>query len=138
MKTCIICTGVVWLALPVAIELNYYLALIAGWHAKWKLTIHNIYTKHIKLIQSKRKFIFYHLPHYICAHTWSITALTFETGDYILTYRGHLENKTGINSIGVWWYLCHEKYGKNNWYVWEVEISAASKLVILSQNLFCR
>ena len=28
-KTCIICTGVVWLAIPAAIVLNYHLALIA-------------------------------------------------------------------------------------------------------------
>ena len=30
-KTCIICTDVVWLGLPVAIALNYHLALIATW-----------------------------------------------------------------------------------------------------------
>ena len=28
-KTCIICTGVVWLALPAAIRVNYHLTLIA-------------------------------------------------------------------------------------------------------------
>ena len=41
------CTGVAWLALPAlaAIELNYYLALIAGCHAKWKLYIE--YTGHV-------------------------------------------------------------------------------------------
>ena len=28
MKTCLICTGLVWLGLPAAIALNYHLALI--------------------------------------------------------------------------------------------------------------
>ena len=32
MKTLIICTGVVWLALPAAIVLNYHLAFIVTWH----------------------------------------------------------------------------------------------------------
>ena len=32
-KTCVICTGVVSLALPAAIELYYHLALIAAWNA---------------------------------------------------------------------------------------------------------
>ena len=39
-KTCIICTGVVWLALPGAIVLNYHLALIAAW------SIQDMYKKH--------------------------------------------------------------------------------------------
>ena len=33
MKTCISCTGVVWLGLPAAIVLNYHLALIPAWFA---------------------------------------------------------------------------------------------------------
>ena len=32
-KTCIICTGVAWLALPAVIVLNYHLALIVAWNA---------------------------------------------------------------------------------------------------------
>ena len=32
-KTCVICTGVVWLAFPAAIVINYHLALIATWCA---------------------------------------------------------------------------------------------------------
>ena len=39
-------------------------------------------------------------------------ALIFENGNYILTYKGHLENKAGIKSIGVWWYLSYKIYGK--------------------------
>ena len=39
MKTLVICTGVIWLGLPAAIELSYLLALIATLHAlrcaKW-------------------------------------------------------------------------------------------------------
>ena len=35
-KTCIFCTGVVGLALPVAIVLNYHLALIATLYASAK------------------------------------------------------------------------------------------------------
>ena len=32
-KTCVICTGVVWLVLPAAIVLSYHLTLIATGHA---------------------------------------------------------------------------------------------------------
>ena len=130
---------IVWLALPAVIVLNYHLALIAAWHAscKWKLTtlsIQDMYTKHIKLTQSKKKLVFYCLLHYIREHTWSIMALTFENGNFILTYKGHLENKTTIKSIG---YLSHEIYGKNNWYVWEDGILATTTSIVLSQNLCC-
>ena len=60
-KTCIICTGVVWLALSAAIVLNYHLALIGlgmlmlnkTLLATW--TIHDMYMKHIKLTQGERK-----------------------------------------------------------------------------------
>ena len=31
-----------------------------------------------------------------------------------------------------------QKYGKNNQYVWEVEILTATKTTILNQNLCCR
>ena len=57
---------------------------------------------------------------------------------YFYTYEGLLEDKITIKSIGVWWYLSHEIYGKNNWYVFQVKISAATKLTVLSQNLCCR
>ena len=46
---------------------------------------------------------------------------------YFYTYKGLLEDKITITSIGVWWYLSHEIYGKNNWYIWQVEILAATK-----------
>ena len=36
---------------------------------------------------------------------------------YFYTYEGLLEDKITIKSIGVWWYLSHEIYGENNWYV---------------------
>ena len=29
-------------------------------------------------------------------------------------------------------------YEKNNWYIWDVEIYAATKLTILNQNLYCK
>ena len=54
------------------------------------------------------------------------------------TYEGHLEDKIIIRSIGVWWYLSHKIYEKNNWYVWQAEISAATKPTVLSQNLCCK
>ena len=57
---------------------------------------------------------------------------------YFYTYEGSLEDKSTITSIGVWWYLSHQIYGKNKWNVFQVEISAATKLTILSQNLCCR
>ena len=57
---------------------------------------------------------------------------------YFYTYEGLLEDKITIKSIGVWWYLSHEIYGENNWYVFRVKISTATKLTILSQNLCCR
>ena len=57
---------------------------------------------------------------------------------YFYPYEGLLEDKITIKSIGVWWHLSHEIYGKNNWYVFRVEISAATKLTVLSQNLCCR
>ena len=31
-----------------------------------------------------------------------IIALTFVNGNYVYTYKGYLENKTAIKSIGVW------------------------------------
>ena len=31
---------------------------------------------------------------------------------YFYTYEGLLEDKITIKSIGVWWYLSHEIYGK--------------------------
>ena len=80
-KICIICTGVVWLALPATIA---------------TLSIRDIYAKHIKLTQSKRTLAFYCLLYYIHKHTGSIMVLTFENGNYILTYKGHLENKIAI------------------------------------------
>ena len=49
-KACVICTGVVWPALPVVIALS---ALCT----KWKLTIRSIYDmykKHIKLTQREK------------------------------------------------------------------------------------
>ena len=52
--------------------------------------------------------------------------------------RASLENKTTINSIDVWEFLSHEIYMKNNWYVWEIKILPATKLTILSQNLWCK
>ena len=65
-------------------------------------------------------------------------ALQFENENLFYTYEGLLEDKITITSIGVWWYLSHEIYGKNNWYVWQVKISAATKLTILSQSLCCK
>ena len=49
---------------------------------------------------------------------------------YFYNYEGLLEDKITIKSIDVWWYLSHEIYEKNNWYVYRVKISAASKLTI--------
>ena len=43
---------------------------------------------------------------------------------YFYTYEGLLEDKITIKSIGVWWYLSHKIYGKNNWYIFWVKISA--------------
>ena len=60
---------IVWLAFPAVIVLNNHLTLIAPW---WKLTtlsIQDMYTKHIKLTQSKKKLVFYCLLHYIHEHT---------------------------------------------------------------------
>ena len=39
---------------------------------------------------------------------------------YFYPYEGLLEDKITIKSIGVWWYLSHEIYGENNWYVLRV------------------
>ena len=67
MKTCVICTGLVWLILPAAIaELNYHLALAITLvlPVKLKLTtcsILNIYTKHINLTHTERKRAVHHL-----------------------------------------------------------------------------
>ena len=45
-------------------------------------------------------------------------ALEFENGNYILIYKGHLENKTDIKNIGVFGDIYPTNiYGKNNWYV---------------------
>ena len=63
------------------------------------MSIQDMCTKHLKLAQSKRKFTFYCLLHYIREHAGSIMVLTFETGNYVLTYKGHLENKTTIKSM---------------------------------------
>ena len=57
-------------------------------------------------------------------------AITFENGNYVQTYKGHLENNTTIKSIGVSGYLSHEIHGENDCFFWEVEISAATKLTI--------
>ena len=38
-KTCVICTGVVWLVLPAAIELNYHLASMDLIHYSYVLLI---------------------------------------------------------------------------------------------------
>ena len=69
---------------------------------------------------------------------WSIMVLTFENENYTYTYKGNLKNNTTIKSTGVWWYLSHKIYGKNDWYIWEVEILAATKTTVLNQNLYCR
>ena len=45
---------------------------------------------------------------------------------YFYTYEGLLENKITIKSVGVWWYLSHKIYGKNNWYIFWVKISATT------------
>ena len=45
-ETCVICTGV---ALPAAI--------VVAWNVSWKLSIQDMYTKHIKLTQSKKKLV---------------------------------------------------------------------------------
>ena len=59
---------------------------------------------------------------------------------YFYTYEGFLEDKITITirSIGVWWYLSHEMYGKHNWYIWQVDIMAATELTVISQKLCCR
>ena len=44
MKTLMICTGAIWLALPAAIELNYHLALIATLHTQNGSLLHELYT----------------------------------------------------------------------------------------------
>ena len=139
-KTCIICIGVVWLASS-GVALNYRLAsFMLIWQsgsttqAHW--SIHNINSP-----MGRENHPSSVLAKYLLQDTWLIVALTFENGNlfFILqTYKEHLENKTTIKSIGVGWYLSHEIYGKKNWYVWEVEISAATKPTVLSQNLCCR
>ena len=57
MKTCVICTGIVCLALPLAIALNFHFAL-AMFYAKSKptaWTIHDMHMKHNKLTLMERK-----------------------------------------------------------------------------------
>ena len=47
-KTCLICTGVVWLALPTAIGHNYHLVLIDAWNASRYMEAYYIeYTGHV-------------------------------------------------------------------------------------------
>ena len=50
-KTLVICTAIVWIALPAAVVLKYHLALIATLllGTKWKLTVHGLYRKHGKI-----------------------------------------------------------------------------------------
>ena len=58
-------------------------------------------------------------------------ALQFEKEILFYTSKGLSEDKITITSMGVWCYLSHEIYGKNNQYVFQAEISAATKLTIL-------
>ena len=53
---------------------------------------------------------------------------------YFYTYEGLLEDKITIKSIGVWWYLSHKIYGKNNWYIFWVKICCLQLLQLFSVN----
>ena len=77
-------------------------------------------------------------------YTWSVMALQFENVNLFLhlwrpfgeegyhyKYRcmvifipQNIWEKVTTTSIDVWWYLSHKIYGKNNQYIWQVEISA--------------
>ena len=89
---------------------------------KWNLTIWSIYDVY------KKHKIHPEGDINVPEDTWSIKALTFENGNNGQAYKGHLEKKTTITSIGAWWYLSYEIYGKNNRYVWEVELLFTTKL----------
>ena len=47
--------------------------------------------------------------------------------------KAFLEDKITIKSIGVWRYLSHKIYAKNN-YVFCVKISATTKITVLNQT----
>ena len=78
--------------------------------------LHRVYIKHTRNINSFRRrdnssSIVYCLLCYLPKDMWSIMALTFENGNYMQAYKGHLEIKTTIKSISIWCYL-YKIYGK--------------------------
>ena len=115
-----------------ALSLNCHLAYFTlNGSLPYTCTIDDMYTKHIKLTQMEINLVVDCLVYCLSKVTWSIMVLTFVKGS-------HLENRITIKSIGVWWYLSHEIYRKNNWYVWEDEILATTKHIILRQKLCCK
>ena len=48
--------------------------------------------------------------------------------------KAFLEDKITIKSIGVWGYLSHKIYGKNNCYIFWVKISATTKITVLTKT----
>ena len=62
---------------------------------------------------------------------YSIMALSFENGNYVLTYKGHLENKTH-KSIDVCRYLCHEIPYSGN--IWRGDFGEFGQLSVIPQT----